>query len=121
MRPHPVFVAADGDDVAVVEQSLDERRRHHLVAERAAPFLEALVRLSASRRMSAGVDRRRNGRPRLPPQGTAAPRPCRPCQGRVAEAIEGVSHEAVGLLPIPGLEIQGLAALDEGPKLLDGA
>ena len=44
MLPHPVAVAADVDDVAVVEEPVDQRRRHHVVAEHAAPLLEALVR-----------------------------------------------------------------------------
>ena len=40
---HPVAVAADVDDVAVVvQQAVDESRGHDLVAEDAAPFLEAL-------------------------------------------------------------------------------
>ena len=42
--PHPVGVPADVDDVAAVDQAVDESRRHHLVAEHAAPLLEALVR-----------------------------------------------------------------------------
>ena len=37
------YVAADVDDVAVVQQPVDEGRGHDLVAEHAAPFLEALV------------------------------------------------------------------------------
>ena len=44
MSPHPVAVAADVDDVAVVQQTVDERRRHDLVADHAAPLLEPLVR-----------------------------------------------------------------------------
>ena len=44
MRPHPVAVAPDVDDVPVVEDAVDQRRRHHFVAEHAAPLLEALVR-----------------------------------------------------------------------------
>ena len=44
MLPRPVAVAADVDDVAVVQQPVDERRGRHLVAEHAAPLLEALVR-----------------------------------------------------------------------------
>ena len=41
---HPVAVAADVDDAAAVEEPVQERNGHHLVAEDPAPFLEALVR-----------------------------------------------------------------------------
>ena len=41
MAAHPVSVAADVDDVAVVREAVDERRGHDLVAEHAAPLLEA--------------------------------------------------------------------------------
>jgi len=40
MLPQSVAVAPDVDDVAVVQQTVDEGRRHHVVAEHAAPFLE---------------------------------------------------------------------------------
>ena len=40
---HAVAVAADVDEVAVVQEPVDERRGHDLVAEDLAPFLEALV------------------------------------------------------------------------------
>ena len=57
MLPHPVAVAADVDDVAVVQEAVDQPGGHHLVAEHTAPFLEALVR-SEHRRgtLVAGVD-----------------------------------------------------------------
>ena len=41
MLPHPVAVAPDVDDVAMVQQPVDERRRHDLVAEHVSPFFEA--------------------------------------------------------------------------------
>jgi hypothetical protein len=44
MMPHPVPVAAALPDVAVMHEAVDQRRRHHLIAEDLAPFLEALVR-----------------------------------------------------------------------------
>ena len=44
LRTHAVAVAADVDDVAVVQQSINQRHGHHLVAQHLAPFLEALVR-----------------------------------------------------------------------------
>ena len=40
---HAVAVAADVDDVAVVKDSVDERRRHDAVAHDLTPLLEALV------------------------------------------------------------------------------
>ena len=41
---HPVAVAPDVDDVAVVHQPVDEGRRHHLVAPfAAAPGIDALI------------------------------------------------------------------------------
>ena len=43
---HPVAVAADVDDVAVVQEAVDERGRHDLVAEGGAPLLEALFDVS---------------------------------------------------------------------------
>ena len=48
---HPVAVASDVDDMAVVHKAVDESRRHHLVAEHAAPVLETLVRRQHSRRL----------------------------------------------------------------------
>ena len=41
---HPVAVAPDVDDMAMVQQAVDESRRHYLVAEHMPPLLEALVR-----------------------------------------------------------------------------
>jgi hypothetical protein len=41
--PHPVAVAADVDDVAVVEKAVDQRRRHDLVTKDLTPLLKALV------------------------------------------------------------------------------
>ena len=43
MLPHAVAVAPDVDDVAVVEQPIDERGGHDLVAEDVPSLLEALV------------------------------------------------------------------------------
>ena len=40
---HPVAVAVDVDDMAVVQQAIDERSSHDLVAQDLAPLLEALV------------------------------------------------------------------------------
>ena len=54
---HPVAVASDVDDMAVVHKALDESRRHDLVAQHAAPVLETLVRRQHSRRLLVpGVD-----------------------------------------------------------------
>ena len=54
---HPVAVAPDVDDVAVVHKAVDESRRHDLVAEHATPVLETLVRRQHSRRpLVPGVD-----------------------------------------------------------------
>lgn len=49
--PHSEAVAADVDNVAVVEQSVDQRRGHHFIAEDVAPFLKALVTGQHRRRM----------------------------------------------------------------------
>ncbi len=43
MIAHAIAVPADVDDVAVVDQPVDQSCRHHLVAEHGAPLLEALV------------------------------------------------------------------------------
>ena len=40
---HPVAVAADIDDVTVVQESVDERRGHNFVAQDLAPLFEALI------------------------------------------------------------------------------
>ena len=42
MIPHPVRAPLDVDDMAVVHETVDEIRGNHLVAEHAAPFLEAV-------------------------------------------------------------------------------
>ena len=44
VAPHPVAVSPDVDDVAAMEQAVQERGGHHLVPEDPAPLLEALVR-----------------------------------------------------------------------------
>lgn len=41
---HPAAVAADVDDVAVMDEPIDERGGHDVVTEHVAPVLEALVR-----------------------------------------------------------------------------
>ena len=46
-----VAVPADVDDVTVVYEAIDQRRRHHLVAEDLAPVLEAFVAGENRRRM----------------------------------------------------------------------
>ena len=57
MPAHAIAVAADVDDVAPVEQAVEQRGGHDLVAEDAAPLLEALVRGQDGRGMSvAPVD-----------------------------------------------------------------
>lgn len=39
----PVAVAADIDDVAMMDEPIDQRRRHDLITEDLAPLFEALV------------------------------------------------------------------------------
>src|SRR5262249_38069581 len=43
MLAHPIAVAPDIHDVAVMDQPINERRRHYFIAEDLAPLLEALV------------------------------------------------------------------------------
>ena len=43
MLTHSVGVASDVDDVAVVQDAVDERGSHHLVSKHLAPFLKAFV------------------------------------------------------------------------------
>ena len=73
---HPVVVAADIDDVAVVQQAVDERRGHHLVAEHLTPFLEALVRGQHRRcLLVSGVDQLKNSTaPSGSPEGSRSRR-----------------------------------------------
>jgi hypothetical protein len=40
---HAVAVASDVDEVTVVQEPVEEGRRHHLVAQDFAPLFEALV------------------------------------------------------------------------------
>ena len=40
---HPVAAAADVDDMAVMQQAIDERSGHDLVAQDLAPLLEAFI------------------------------------------------------------------------------
>ena len=44
MVADPVAVAANVDDVAVVEQAVDQRPSHEIVAEDIAPLVEGLLR-----------------------------------------------------------------------------
>ena len=41
---HPIAVPADVDDVAVMHEPIEERRRHDFIAEDVTPFGEALIR-----------------------------------------------------------------------------
>ncbi len=43
MLAHSVGVATDVDDMAVVQDAVDERRGHHLITEHLAPLFEAFV------------------------------------------------------------------------------
>jgi len=49
VMPHPIAVAADVDDVTVMEDPVNQSRGHDFVAEDVAPLLEALVRSEHSR------------------------------------------------------------------------
>jgi hypothetical protein len=51
MVPHAAAVAADVDDVTVMHEAIDQRRRHDVVAEDLAPRLETLVRRQHGRRV----------------------------------------------------------------------
>jgi hypothetical protein len=44
VMPHAVAVAANVHDVAVMDEAIDQRGGHHLIAEDLAPLREALVR-----------------------------------------------------------------------------
>ena len=46
MAPHPVTVAPDVDDVAAVQEAVEQRGGHDLVVQDRAPALEALVEVS---------------------------------------------------------------------------
>ena len=46
MDAHAVAVAADVDDVTVVQQAIDQRRGHHLIAQHLAPLIELLFEVS---------------------------------------------------------------------------
>lgn len=43
MGAEPVAIAANIHDVAVMHEAIDERGRHHLVAEDTAPFIEGFI------------------------------------------------------------------------------
>ena len=55
---HAIAVAPDVDDVAPVEEPVEQRGGHDLVAEDAAPLLEALVGGQDIRGMSSRGSRR---------------------------------------------------------------
>ena len=46
MASHPVAVAADVDDVTAVEQPVEQRGGHYLVAQDVSPLLEALFEVT---------------------------------------------------------------------------
>ena len=50
---HPVAAAADVDDMAVMQQAIDERSGHDLVAQDLAPLLEAFIGAAAMARLIA--------------------------------------------------------------------
>ena len=55
--PHPVAVAADVDDVTVVQEPVDERCSHDFVAQDLAPLLKALIgREYGGRVLVASID-----------------------------------------------------------------
>jgi hypothetical protein len=41
---HPIAIAADGDEVAVMDEAIDELRGHDVVAKDVASLFEALIR-----------------------------------------------------------------------------
>lgn len=49
--PHAVAVAANIDDVAVMEEPINQRAGHHVVAEDVAPFFEAFITREDGRRV----------------------------------------------------------------------
>ena len=102
---HPVAVAPDVDDVAVVHQPVDEGRRHHLVAPfAAAPGIDAMIASRFRHTTLAFVPYRPQGRT------TPSPRPltsASPVQRLVAGPNLG---------PPPGLHDDFTAA----PGLLGG-
>ncbi len=57
MAAHPVAVAADVDDVATVQEPVQQSSRHDLVVQDVPPVLKPLVRRQHRRRASvAAVD-----------------------------------------------------------------
>ena len=70
---HAEAVAADVDDVAMVQEPVDQRSGHDFVAKDLAPFFKALVARKygryTDRRFPAGMQVC-SERPRFPPDGT---------------------------------------------------
>ena len=62
---HPVTVPPDVHDLAAVEQTIEDGRRHHLVPEDRFPLLEPLVEVSpvAARSERALMSRKQRGAP----------------------------------------------------------
>ena len=52
--PHAVTIAPDPHDVAVVDEPIDERRRHDLVAKDRPPLFKPLVGRQDGRRVQVG-------------------------------------------------------------------
>ena len=46
LMPHPKAVTPDADDVPVMDEAVDQRCRHHVIAEDLAPLVNALFDLS---------------------------------------------------------------------------
>ena len=49
--PEPIAVPPDVDDVAMMDEAVDERRGHHVIAEDLAPFFKAFVAGQDGRRV----------------------------------------------------------------------
>ena len=108
MFPHPIAVAPNVDDGAVVQQPVDAGRRHHLVPEDGAPLLEAFVGGQHGRGVFvAGID-----------ELEAQHRPV-PTDGQIADLIDdeerGITQHPEAARELPG-GFSLFQRLDEGDQ-----
>ena len=109
---HPVAVAPDVDDVAAVQHPVQQRGGHDLVAEDAAPLLEALVRGQHRRGPSvAAVDELEEEDRAALGHGQVADL-VNDQECRVGESLEAAVEPAGGL----GL-LQGVDQVGQGPEV----
>ena len=101
--PHPIAVAANSHQVAVVNQAIDEGGRHNVITENVAPFLEAFVgreHAPLPTSMARSGDPTASGARRAIDAGAGAPRErCSRHEGRDQGGARRLARRAPGPKP----------------------